>query len=186
MLSTNFGSSDVLPACQPMLHQFLSHARKFIVQNCGGAHLLDAPQTPNISRSLRFSAGVLPLPRPSSSREKSSDLAAVDSLLLHVFSSIWGRVFIINARMKFPPIDVSSHYIRVPNKAYHWLGDPLMAQAKLCPSCDTRRCAPNSQLHTHRAGSDDSWVAHVCALDHQEVVWARRCLHPACVGMYVS
>jgi hypothetical protein len=51
-------------ACQPMLHQFVTHARNFIGQDCGGAHLLNAPQTPNISRSLRSSAGGLPLPNP--------------------------------------------------------------------------------------------------------------------------
>lgn len=62
VLSTTIGSSDVRPACQPMWHQLGTRARKFIGQDWEGPHLLDAPQIPNISASLRSSAGGLPFP----------------------------------------------------------------------------------------------------------------------------
>lgn len=74
--------------------------------------------------------------------------------------------------MKLPPIEVSSSYVQALHEAYHQLGAPLVAHAKLCQSCDTRRCAPHRELRPHRAGSDNCWIALVHALDHQEMVWS--------------
>ena len=79
---------------------------KSLLGKSEGAHLLDAPQTPNISSNLRSSAGRLPPLRLPHLLGISPILELSIHLLLHVFSSIRGRVFTINARMKLPPIEV--------------------------------------------------------------------------------
>jgi hypothetical protein len=95
-----------------MCHYLVTHARKFM----GGSRLLDAPQTPTTSRSSRSSAGGLPLTLWHTLPHLVGILPILQAstlLLLHVVLSIWGRVFILNARMKLPPLDVSSNGIGV-------------------------------------------------------------------------
>lgn len=129
---------------------------------------MDAPQTPNISASLRSSAGRYLLILWEIFRTCSC------SLLLHVFLSSRGRVLVVNARMKLPPIEVSISTKTLHSAPTdHWPGDPHMAYAQLCRPSDPWRCAPHRQLDLHRAGSDDCRTAHVYALNDQEMVWTR-------------